>query len=262
MPKVADGISVSPETLMSKYQEIQVIDEKIAAASGSQSAGKRAIANRLIEANQETVDQLVSQVAEYLKQLDDASLAGVFSGVVKNLSTQFDEKVNTYLTAEAEARKSEQPEVSQEELTGLVTDRKRLSDEYKALRNILEMFGSDVSGIPEPKKMTGARGPRGKRAISMFQFAIDGANLSVAENSLSKVAEVGGFEASEDSEGKKVTALKQLKAYLKENYEFDTSEPPDTFSFKLPNGKVFSGVKFESTGDEEDEEEEASSEEE
>lgn len=227
-------IAVSPEVLRNKYSEIVVLDEKIAAASGSDTAGKRAIANNIASETNESWSAVVEQVTGHIETLSGNTLVGTYTALISALNDKFREDVDGILSGLVEERSSDAPEISEEELAKVLADRKVLSDEYKALRNILEMFGQDVSDIPEPKRMTGSRGPRGPRTLSKFDYAVDGETRSKTQNSLSSIAN---------------TVCKDLGWKTKDLREFlvsqglDIESPSDTWSYTLPNGKVLSAVK-------------------
>jgi alkylated DNA repair dioxygenase AlkB len=189
-------LQVSPALLKSLYSDISQLDEKIASASGNDSAGKRAIANAIAADTSEDWD------------------------------------VDEYLTAKAEENKSDAPEVSDEELNTLLATRREKTDQYKSIRNILEMFGSDVSDIPEPKRMTGSRGPRGPRTLSNFDYSVNGEPRSKSQNSLSSIASTVC--------GPLGWKTKELREYLV-SQGLNITEPPETWSYDLPafpDGKV------------------------
>lgn len=252
------GINVTPEMYRQRAAELQDMYDRISQASGSKSAGKRAIANRLVEANQEAVNTVVEQISNYLSGLDDAALAGVFTGLTKQIENSFSERVSNFLEAEAAASKTDAPPISPDEVVKLSEEYKTGVKELGLLKSVLTMFGQadKVADIPEPKRMTGARGPRGKRALSQFIYSIGKDELPASEQSITKIAKAHGFEDQTDDEGKKITAASQLKnLILSRNNVEEPSELPETWSVKLPDNKVLNAVKsVEDDDDDEDEE--------
>lgn len=257
------GIQVSPEILMDKYREIEKIDDQLSAASGGKNAGRTALANKFADANKETIDKLFNQLTEILEAQEEDNRAGIFRGLTKQLNEKYSEPTNEYLDVLVKESKSVSTEtVSAEQVTQLTDKRKVLKSEYDALRNILTLFGESVPaikdalvGIPTPKKLTGARGPR---AMSRFQFAVDGTNLAAGENTLSKVAELVGFVPVETEPGKTSTARKQLSEALTAA-GLNMKEPEDSWSYTV-NGHSVSGTLLASDPEDEEDSEEESTE--
>lgn len=253
------GINVTPAMYRQKATELADLYERISQASGNKTAGKRAIANRLVEANQETVNNIVNQITEFLSGLDDSALAGVYTGLTKQVEATFDSKVSAFLEAEANSNKTEVTPISPEELVTLTEEYKTGVKDLGLLKSVLAMFRQDdqIADIPDPKRMTGARGPRGKRALSQFVYSIGKDQLPADEQSVTKIAKANGFEDSVDENGKKVTAGSQLKALILSRIKVeDPSELPDEWSVKLPNNKTLNAIKLVDEDDDEDEEEE------
>lgn len=241
---MADGISVSVDTLKEKYNEIAEIDEQLAAASGSTTRGKRAIANQLITEYEGTFGDKVEAVVKTFADFDDDVLAAAVYSLKKAVKDELEERVDDFLEAKVAETQEETPELSEDEVSGLVDTRKERYQEYKAVKEILEMFGEDISGVPEPKSMRGARGPRGPRALSKYQYSLDGEALPSSRNTIASIASENGFEKAKD-----------LRDFLKEQ-EIDTSNPPVEWEVELPNGVTLSASKKEEFITEEDEEEE------
>jgi hypothetical protein len=225
-------LQVSPALLKSLYSDISQLDEKIASASGNDSAGKRAIANAIAADTSDDWNAVATQVVEFASDLTIEQKIGLLTGVTKALKDALGDDVDEYLTAKAEENKSDAPEVSDEELNTLLATRREKTDQYKSIRNILEMFGSDVSDIPEPKRMTGSRGPRGPRTLSNFDYSVNGEPRSKSQNSLSSIASTVC--------GPLGWKTKELREYLV-SQGLNITEPPETWSYDLPafpDGKV------------------------
>jgi len=264
MSEQGTGIQVSPEILQAKYDEIAELDDRIDAASGGKNAGRTALANKYAEANKETIDKLFEQLVELLNNSEEDAKAGIYRGLTKKLNETFSEPTNEYLDKQVEANKTTATEVvTPEQITEMSTQRKQLKSEYDALRNILELFGESVPAIKEaianiktPKKLTGARGPR---AMSRFQFIVDGNKLAPSENTLSKVAELVGFQPINEEGGKIKTARKQLTENLIEQ-KFNPKEPDDEWSYEV-NGHTVAGELLASDPEDDASEDDASEEE-
>lgn len=242
------GISVSPDTLREKSNAILAIDEILDAASGSESAGKRSLANSLATENEVAWKKVADNLVGGLSKIEDpAVLAGAFTGVVKAMNDKFKESIDAYLSAEVASRQTDAPAVAPEVLEAKLAERKNLVEQFKALKNILDMFGQDTSDIPDPKKRTGSRGKRGPRVLTNFDFFIDGEARSASQNSLSSIANTvcSGLNWK----------TSDLRSFLTEN-GVDLQNPGEGFEVTLPTDppKVLKAVKGEApVADDEDE---------
>jgi hypothetical protein len=237
------GLSVTPEKLKAKLAEIEEIDQQLDAASGSEAAGRRALANQLAESNKEwkkPADQIIAQLN---KTEDPDDQAAIFYGIVNSLTKEFKTKIDAYLDQQVQENKVEQVTLTAEELNKLQSDRRENVDQYRALRTILEMFGSDVSGIKEPKKRTGSRGPRGPQVLKNWEFYIDGKHRP--DTSLSIIANT---VTSGDPLNWKTADLRNFLNEKLAETGHSLENPPtdeDGFEFELPNGKMFKAVPGE-----------------
>lgn len=243
------GISVTPDTLRAKFDEIDAIDSKLDSVSGGADSGKRALANQIASETSASWKKVADNLVTNLGKIEDPNdLTGAVTGLIKAVNDSFKESIDKYLTEQVEARKSDAPAVSDSEIDELTSSRKELVDQYKALRQILEMFGNDVSAIPEPKKRTGSRGKRGPRVLTNYSFSVDGKERTSSQNSLSSIANT----VCSDLNWKTL----DLKNWLGEQ-GLDFQNPPEEFSYTLPNGKVLSAVAVEVDDDEVDDTETA-----
>jgi hypothetical protein len=227
MTDTATGISVTPDILRGVVNEIAQLDEQLDAASGSESAGKRALGNALASENEHLWKQNVDGLIEGISQYEDiAVLAGVYSGIKDSLDKAFKAKVDEYLTAEAKMRSDNRPQVSAEQIQEWTDARKKLIEHYKAIKGILDLFEQDTSGIPEPKKRSGARGKRGPRVLTGYDWFVDGEKRTDTQNSLSSIANTVctplGWKTAD------------LRSFLEEN-GINLQTPPEEFEVDLPD---------------------------
>lgn len=227
---MADGLNVSVEELQSVYDEIANLDDKIAAASGSDTMGKRAYLNSLFNDRQETLQPFIDQVINHLRtNLENPEdLAAAVTGLDKAINDAFSKSVDELATKYVEANKTETPQVSEDELNQLTNEARELRKKYNAMRGVLEMFGFDVASVPEPKKMSGARGPRGPRTLSSFNYHVDGKPRTESQNSLSSIANTVF----------KDTPFSQTKALREElaRQGLDLQNPPDEWEYTISIG--------------------------
>lgn len=253
-----EGISVTPEALRAKVNEILELDEQLAAASGSTALGKRALANSITSEREgvwrELVDAVVNKIAE--AESDNEALVALVTALDKGVTDRFGKQVDEFLQAQVEANSSEQIKLSDDELQNLTNHAKELRKQEKALREILVMFGMNVDDIPEPKRLTGSRGKRGPRVFSRYNYSVDGQPRTESQNSLSSIANT---VAPDDWNTPK------LREFIS-SQGIDINNPPDEWSVTLPNGKVVSAVKksvedvYETSDDDDGDEDETENE--
>lgn len=246
------GINVDRDALLQKSKEISEIDVVLDANSGSKAAGKRSVSNALMaDGNSDFVTQVVSQLRD---NFEGESLVATYLRVVDALEDEFDAEADALINSRVEAQASDpQDKKSDEEISALNDERKELVQQFKALKSILEMFGTDVSDVPDPKIRRGGAGPRGPRTLSKFQYTVNNTELEPEVNSLSTVAKLCGN-----------IKVKDLKEHIT-SQGVDLTDPPAEWSAELPNevgtltATVLPEFKAEFEEDE-DEEEETSSE--
>lgn len=216
------GIQVDKEALRAKGAEIAEIDVVLDAQSGSKAAGKRAIRNRLVAESADT-DAVSAVVSRLRENFDGDSLIATFYALVEQLENEFGDEAEQFVTEAVESNTQEDAEkLSDEQVAELQETRKTKVQEFKALANILEMFGQDISDIPEPKVRRGSRGPRGPRTLSKFQYAVDGKDLDEDVNSLATVAKLCNVKVGE------------LKEHIT-SQGVDLKNPPAEWEADLPN---------------------------
>lgn len=224
----SQGLNVTVEELQSVYNEIDALDSQIAAASGSDAMGKRAYLNSLFNERQPSLQPFIDQVIMHLTtQLSDdpESLAAAVNGLDRAISDAFGKQVDELATKFVEANKTEAPAVSDEELSNLTNAARELRKRYNALRGVLDMFGFDVSSVPEPKKLSGARGPRGPRTLSNFNYFVDGKPRTESQNSLSSISNT----VFKDTPFREAKALREELA----RQGLDLQNPPEEWAYDV-----------------------------
>ena len=237
-------LTISRELLLDLKSQVDDIDAQLASASGSDGAGKRAIANQIVKDNVTVVESAKSAVsAIYNTAASVQERVAVVYGL-RALFETFEKEVSDWLTAQAEANKSTAVKPDDSELDALMNQRRELVKQFSMIKTILGMHGESVDDIADPKTRVGARGKRGPRAISGFQFSINGVDLSAKENGLSAIAKKYDMKS------------KELRDYLEANVEgLKIKTPPDSFEAILPNGDVLSATKMDSEDEPDDEDE-------
>lgn len=219
---MADGIQVTPDALREKGSAIAEIDVTLDSQAGSKSAGKRAHRNAIVaEANTDFVSSVISTLND--KFPDQTERFAAYFALSDALDEAFGKEADAFLEDLVNSSQATDAEkLSDEEISALEEQRKTLVNEFKALKNILEMFGQDVSDVPDPKIRRGSRGPRGPRTLSKFQYRVNETDLEDDVNSLSTVAKLAGLDGG----------VKELKSIITDA-GVDLKNPPTEWDVEV-----------------------------
>lgn len=235
-----NGVETDVKPMYDKLMDtITEIDIKLDSLDDSSGAGKRKIANDLVEANSDTVESVSQQIISQFANLDDDTLVGVFRGVRAELDKAFDEKVKSIINDKAENAPKTEPLITEEQAAELSSQRSEL---YQRVKMAVQL-ARDIDGVelPMPKTRRGSRGKRGPRAMTLMVWAIDGNELDPQPEKTKDLAVMLGFEKSSE-----------LTAFLKSK-GVNTTEPENgEIEVTLDDGRVLSGYI---PSDEEEEEE-------
>ena len=249
------SITLSIANLTNLGDEIGEIDVVLDSLSGAQSAGKRAVVNRLVKAVQESVDEILAKLDVQVfnpesNPLSDDIFVGTFAGVLRGLESKYSDRQEKILESKAEEIKAETPDLSEDQVKEMLEKRKDLVMRFRATKEIFKTFGMPgVDEVPDPKKRTGTRGKRGPRAISAFTWSVDGVRQSPEKDSLAGVAADNGYENA-----------KALRDAMRAA-EIDLKEPEDRIEFRLANEKLLVGIKHADDSEDDDDEDEDETEE-
>lgn len=218
-------------------------DIKLDEGAGSKSTGKRSVKNRLAEASPVAVEALL----DFFAQLNEPAMrAGAIIKFEKALQDKYGQEVEKFV--DSQVTPADNAKLSDAELTQLETERREVVKKFHAMMDVWKLINptDDVSDIPVPKKRTGSRGPRGPRAISGYQWTVNGTDLAAKDNSLQYIASL--------VEGWKVKDLREFasKTLSTPEAEFTFKTPPETFSLTLPNGISLSAAKMAKSEADED----------
>jgi len=175
-------------------EQVATIDEQLDA--GSEAAGIRKLTNTLVEANKAEWGAVVPSLAEELRNMEPAERAGNFYGFIREVSKLFKEEVDNWLKAEVENQpKSDTPEVSEAEKKSLSEARTALVKQIKMIVEMATLFNEIDPAKPWAiPARRGATGKRGKRALSLFTWQVDGVQMPSTEDSVKGVSQKLGFE--------------------------------------------------------------------
>lgn len=216
------GIQVDRDALQAKANEIAELDVILDAQSGSKAAGKRSIINGLMT---QADDRFVGSVVEKLQEnFSGEELYATFYALVSSLENEVSDEAEQFVAEKVESKQAAVSEkLPADEILKVSEERKQHVQEFKALKSILEMFGTDVSDIEDPKTRRGGRGPRGPRTLSKFQYQVNETVLDEDSNSLATVAKLSGD-----------IKVKDLKEFITDQ-GVDLKNPPAEWTATLPN---------------------------
>lgn len=254
----ATQVAIDAATLENFGKQITDLDARIAAASGSDAAGKKAWIEKLISDNQSDVDGYASSIIEQIGNLDLPLLVGLVTKLEERMKADLQPKVDEFVNTEYPKTKTT------EDVNGLRETRKELLVQFKALRAVLDSFGINTTHIEDPKRSnsggrpSGGGGGAGSKSGSNkegYRYAIDGKDRPRSQNSFSSVAfyatndvpailaKQNGVSEEDAKKLPKKWGATELKNFLKEQTgaEFGTL---DEWTVTLPNNKVVSARRF------------------
>jgi hypothetical protein len=228
------------------------IDEKLDSLTDGKSAGQRALTNELIEKAADSWKPLVESFKNGLATTPAETAIGIYYGIVRGLDEVYGNTAKETVKSMVDNLPTPEPLISQDEVPALQKVRSELYGKVKALISLAEQFGG-ADGMSMPKKRTGSKGKRGKRALSYFTFTIDDKEF----DSLKDVVELY-------PQYTKVADLTKAIREVGEAAEpkWNLTEPPQTWEFTLPDGKTLVGTDTRTDEDDEDETDEDETEEE
>lgn len=232
-------ISLSLDSLEAIAKELTEIDTRIAAATGSDAAIRKSIAEKLATDNAETVDKVVGQITAGLESMSLEVVIGLRSKLDDVLSEKFDSAIKDFLdTAVEEATKD-----SKEDVTKLREDRKAKLDDFRSMKTVLETFKIDTSSVPEPKRARQSNGSSGGSKSGKnkegYQFTMDGKDRPASQNSFSSLAYYSTMNCA--GEGNR-WGVAQLKDFLAEQGVKYGEQ--DTWEVELPNKTKIGARRF------------------
>jgi hypothetical protein len=217
---------------------IQEIDQVLDTLSGSKTAGRRKIINDMVSNAEGTWQPVAEQVSDFLKGMDESQRTAVFFGVVETLRKEFEKAASSYVEAVVDAQPKQEAVVTPEQAEQLNANRKELYAKIKPIVELAEQIEGETLEMPKVRR--GSSGPRGKRAMSLLTYFIDGEEVDMTPG---QIAKENGYEAAKDF----TQALRDAG--------YDVSTVTEINNFKLPNGKVLNAVLDDGSDEEEESDE-------
>lgn len=223
-------------------KSINDIDEKLDSLVDTATAGKRKISNDLVEQYEPVWSPVVAGLIEQIRGMDADQMTAVFYGLTRSLDSEFKEVAGKFVEELSENAPKATPLISEDEAEELSKVRSELYQKAKAVVDLAANFGDDELDMPKTRR--GSRGKRGKRALSLVTWSIDGSPVAEDDDSVAGVAKLLGFDKAKDF----TEALRSGGVPAVEANAIDTRNPADTFSVEI-NGKTVSASKVDESDD-------------
>lgn len=228
------------------HEKIGEIDEKLDSLTDTKAAGKRQTINKLIEEAEDSWKPLVDSFQSKLGTAPEETMLGVFYGITRGLSEVFGKQAAEKLDAIVATLPEATPLITPEEVPALQKIRSEIYTNIKATINLAKQFFGDDVDMVMPKKRTGSKGPRGKRALSFYTFFIEEKEYASLKE---VIADYPQYEATKDL----TAAIREVGE--NSDPKWNLTEPPDEWSFTLPDGKILVGKDTRDPDDNGDEDE-------
>jgi len=224
---------------------IEDIDTKLDSLVDSDTAGKRKVGNDLVSEADALITPVVDQLVPQIQEMDERTRAGVYLGLVRALRSTFDEEVSKMIAGIAETMPKPEPLVTEEEAKVLSKTRSELYQKVKNVVDLNAQFGE--AELKMPKMRRGSRGKRGPRALTFYTWAINGEEVAEDDDNVKGVSALLGFEKAAEF----TKALREGRE--NEQDKIDTTNPPEKFEWKHPDGGLVSATRIEEEDDSADE---------
>ena len=234
---------------------IQELDEKI--DSWNPETGIRnQFLKELVAENGDTTTQQTNKLATQLSEMDERKRYSLYYGILEGLRNTFKGDFDKWLTVQLETMpKPEKVEVSEDERKEVTSKRSEYYAKIKQVKELAESFGfpgAETWTMPSVRRA--GSGKRGKRALSLYSWAIDGVEVGSDDNTPAGVAKLLDYEKAGDF-------TKDLKEQTVVDDEgksgkLNTSKPPREFEVTV-RGKVITASRItDEDVDDSDEDEE------
>jgi hypothetical protein len=209
--------------------------------AGAPGAGKRKFTNDLVSQYESEWQPVGDQLVNQFNRMTDEQVAANFYGLIRTLTQNFKEPIDKWLEENSGSVSVDPSEVpTDEEKKELSEERSTLAKQVKSIISLAQTFNTPGSEDWAEPKRRGASGKRGKRALSLYTWSIDGNPVDEENDSPKGVSVLLGYEKAADF----TKALKEAGV--------NTTSPDPEFTVTL-NGKEVSAQRVEDEDDDEDE---------
>jgi hypothetical protein len=209
-------------------KEIDDLDTKLDSLTDSKSAGRSALIKTLVEQFESAWSSVVESFSTQLASANAEQRIGVYYGIVRGLENSLGATVRQELDAKVETLPAPTPLITAEEAPALGKIRSELYQKIKNTIDLAKGFDGGDSGMEMPKRRTGARGKRGKRALSYFTWSIE-------DKEFATLKDVVELYSQYDKVAELTKAMRDA--------QIDTSKPGEKIEFALPDGKTLIGIR-------------------
>lgn len=266
-----EGIVVNLEFLRGMAAQIATLDEQISAASGSETAIKNSVLNKIATDNSAEVQRYIDMMIAEMAKLPVPVLAGFLHRLPEAAEEQFGPSVDELVDGQVKAL----TENVKDNIAPLKEQRKAKLETFRGVRAILNQIGTNTDSVPEPKRSAGRSAGSSTSASSAtktgknkegYRYAINGSDCSKSQNTLSSLAfysTLGCVKADDEDPVKRAEHQAKLDkaperwgvAMLKEFIAAQgvslgaPGEGMDEWKVTLPNGKIVSARRFDEVKD-------------
>lgn len=231
---------------------IAALDEKIAAATGNEASIRKSVLTQVETDNAERIQAIIDALLPQFGTLEPAVLVGVYNKLPQAMEEEYAGQIDEVVDSRVKALLDE----VQGNVEPLKEKRKEQQNLFRAMAQLLEHLGVDVSSVPEPKRTAGRSSGGGSSNMTpakagynadQYRYLKNGKAVGATQNQFSALI----FHSSLGSSG---TPEKPMRLSTAEGREFVANAgvkmgPPgqgdDTWEVELPNGTKIGGRRLD-----------------
>jgi hypothetical protein len=253
---MAETHGISIEMLTAKQNVIKEIDAQITAASGNDSAARKAVIDGILASNSEAIEKTFNNLMSQLATLPSDVFVGLITKLDEAAKGELKTKIDSVVDERVKANAGEAVDVDK-----LKEQRKAELEVFRALKVMLASLGTpqeELDKVEEPRRSGGGRTGSGTSSAKTgmnkegYRYLMDGKGRPTSQNSFSSLA----FYATNglDEQGNKVPdgvkskmSSKGLRAVVdaelaKQGLKFGEA---DSWEVTLANGTKIGARRFD-----------------
>jgi hypothetical protein len=187
-PETGGTVGISVQMLLDRKAALEKVGASITAASGNDSAARKAIVDSIMDANSEQIDKAFTSLMTQLNGLNDDLLIGLLAKLEEAQKGDLKTKTDTVITERVKANAGDEVNVD-----ALKEQWKSELELFRALKIMLKSLGQPVDDIEEPRRAGGrapGSGSTTKTGMNKegYRYFMDGKGRPVSQNSFSSLA--------------------------------------------------------------------------